>query len=230
MPTPVPIDRKPKSRTPRPRPFQRSPTAARFTSFSTPTRAPSSPCSASTRPWRPQPGRLGARVTAPRVGSNTPGLPTVTWTTWSQPMPASSARPRAIAPICPIRARALETLARSWRRATIVPVTSATAARSQRRPTSMPATQPASGFSSYSTALGPRPPLERPTARTSSPSSRAARPSETVGLDRPLSRATWARETGPRRWISSRMVRALIARSRLGVPASGRSNTAPTPV
>src|SRR6266536_3944953 len=90
----------------------------------------------------------------------------------------------------------------------------------------MPATKPASGFRSWSIALGPRRPLVRPTSRTSPASRRAARLSETVGLDRPLSRATWARETGPVRWISSRMDLALIARSRLGVPAvTGRSAT-----
>ena len=50
---------------------------------------------------------------------------------------------------------------------------------------------------------------------------------ELIQRDGPVSRATWARETGLPRWISSRMVRALIARSRLGVPASGRSGTAP---
>ena len=189
-------------------------------------RLPSSSRSRSSSPWRPQPGRFGARVTAPRVGSNTPGLPTVTWWTWSQPIPASAASPWAMAPIWPIRVRALEARAGSSRRATTVPVMSARAARTRRRPTSMPTTQPAEGLSSYSTALGPGRPLERPTSRTRSASSRAVRPSETVGLDRPLSLATWARETGPVRWMCSRIVRALMARSRLGVPTvGGRSGT-----
>ena len=72
--------------------------------------------------------------------------------------------------------------------------------------------------------MGPGRPLDRPTSRTSPASRSALRPSETVGLERPLSRATWARETGPVRWIRSRMARALIARSRLGVPTvAGRS-------
>ena len=93
----------------------------------------------------------------------------------------------------------------------------------------MPTTQPAAGFSSYSTALGPGRPLERPTSRTRPASSRAVRPRETVGLDRPLSRATWARETGPLRWIRSRMVRALIARSRLGVPTVGSRSAKVSP-
>ncbi len=84
----------------------------------------------------------------PLAGSNTPGLPTVACRTWSQPMPASPARPWAMAPIWLISERALETAARWSLRATTVPVMSAIAARTQRRPTSMPATQPASGFSS----------------------------------------------------------------------------------
>jgi len=40
-----------------------------------------------------------------------------------------------------------------------------------------------------------------------------------VGLERPVSRAISARETGPRRRIVSSADRSLIARSRLGVPA-----------
>src|SRR4030095_413976 len=106
MPTPVPMDRKPKLATPTARPRQRSPSAARLTSFSTPMRSPRTSRSRASSPWRPQPGRLGARMTAPRVGSNTPGLPTVTCWTWSQPMPAPAARPGAVAPSGPIRAEA----------------------------------------------------------------------------------------------------------------------------
>src|SRR4029450_3072371 len=129
-------------------PPPRPPPAARLPPFPAPARPPSSSSSFSTRPWRLQPGRFGARMTAPRVGSYTPGVPTVVWMTWAQPMPASAARPRAIAPIWLVSVRALEALARSSRRATIWPVMSASAARTRRRPTSMPATQPAAGFSS----------------------------------------------------------------------------------
>src|SRR5215207_3674832 len=107
-----------------------------------------------------------------------------------------------MAPIWPMRARALEARACSSRRPATAPVMSARAARTRRRPTS----------------------------RTRPASSRAVRPRETVGLDRPLSRATWARETGPLRWIRSRMVRALIARSRLGVPTGSRSAKGVSPV
>jgi hypothetical protein len=48
-----------------------------------------------------------------------------------------------------------------------------------------------------------------------------------MDLERPLSRATSGREMGPVRRINSRMVLALIARSKLGVPTvSGRSSGA----
>jgi len=62
-------------------------------------------------------------------------------------IPASDASPWAISPICEIRLSALRTFARSSRRATKAPVTSAIAARTQLRPTSMPTTHPARGFS-----------------------------------------------------------------------------------
>jgi hypothetical protein len=116
-----------------------------------------------------------------------------------------------MAPTWPIRERALEARAPSSRRPTTAPVMSARAALTRRRPMSTPTTQPAAGFSSYRTALGP------------------VRPLETVGLDRPLSRATWARETGPLDWIRSRMVRALMARSRLGVPTVGSRSATGSP-
>ena len=100
-------------------------------------------------------------------------------------------------PICPISAFALLTFARSSRRARIVPAMSAIAARTQMRPTSMPTTQPAVGFSSYSTALGPRSPLDRPTSRTRPASSRLASDNDTVGFESPLTLAACARDSGP---------------------------------
>src|SRR5579859_7538719 len=124
-----------------------------------------------------------------------------------------------MAPIWPISVLALPTRARSSRRATTLPAMLAMAARTQTRPTSMPATQPALGLSSYRSALGPRSPRDLPTSRTSLASSRPVSASETVGLERPLTRATCARDSGPRRWMSSSTERSLIARSRLGVPA-----------
>jgi hypothetical protein len=39
-------------------------------------------------------------------------------------------------------------------------------------------------------------------------------------LDRPLSLAIWARETGPTSRMNSRTARSLMALSRLGVPAA----------
>ena len=124
-----------------------------------------------------------------------------------------------MAPICPMSVEALRTRARSSRRATTVPAMSAMAARTQWRPTSMPTTQPAPGFSSYSAALGPLPPRVRPTSRTRSASASPASARETVGFDRPVRRATSARDTGPSRRISSSTERSFIARSTLGVPA-----------
>ena len=53
-----------------------------------------------------------------------------------------------MAPICVMSVFALFTCARSSRRATNWPVTSAIAARTQSLPTSIPTTHPAWGFSS----------------------------------------------------------------------------------
>ena len=50
---------------------------------------PSSSWTRSASPSRPQPGRLCARATCPRVGSNTPGLPTTAAVTCFQRIPAS---------------------------------------------------------------------------------------------------------------------------------------------
>ena len=43
---------------------------------------------------------------------------------------------------------------------------------------------------------------------------------DTVGLDKAVSRAIWARDTGPTRRTLSSTVRSLMTRSRLGVPAT----------
>ena len=43
---------------------------------------------------------------------------------------------------------------------------------------------------------------------------------ETVGFERPVSLAIWARETGPASRMRSRTVLSLIARRRLGVPVA----------
>src|SRR6266542_1794721 len=100
------------------------------------------------------------------------------------------------------------------------PFRSPIAARTTDLPTSIPTTQPARGFSSYRTALGPLPPDDRPAGRTSRPRSSATRAWDTVGLDSPLSLAIWARETGPTCRMNSRTARSLMALSRLGVPAA----------
>ena len=122
--------------------------AARLTSFSKVTLVPNSRRTASTSPWRPQPGRFGAISITPRSGSKTPGLPRVAAVTWFQRIPASAASWWAMEPICPIRLSALRTWARSWRRATIAPEMLAIAARTHCRPTSIPTTHPAEGLTS----------------------------------------------------------------------------------
>jgi len=63
-------------------------------------------------------------------------------------------------------------------------------------------------------------PLDRPASRTRPASTNATSACETVGLDRSLSRAIWARETGPICRTNSSTERSLIAFSRLGVPAA----------
>src|SRR5207253_9969572 len=118
----------------------------------------------------------------------------------------------------PVRLLALPAFGRPPRLATPVPAVSAIAARTHLRPMSTPTTQPATGFSSYNRALGPRSPRDLPTSRTRPPWSNPLSASDTVGFDSPLTRATWARERGPCPWIRSSTVRSLIARRRLGVP------------
>ena len=214
----MPIHRKQKSATPRPAPSARSPSAARLTSFSKLVRVPSSARIASTRPGFPHPGRFGASESWPRDGSRTPGLPTVACVTCDHLRPASAATSCPIRPIWATSVAELRARVRSSRRATTRPVMSASATRTQFRPTSRPTTQPDSGLSSKSTAPGPLRPLSRPTSRTSRESSSPVSACDTVGFERPLRRATSARETEPVVRISSSTARSLIARSRLGVP------------
>ncbi len=57
----------------------------------------------------------------------------------------------------------------------------------------------------------PRPPWVRPTSRTRPALSSRARAIETVGLDRPVSRASWAREIAPLATMASARRRALSA-------------------
>src|SRR4029453_17972502 len=85
-------------------------------------------------------------------------------------------------------------------------------------------THPGRGCASKRPGAGPRLPLARPASRTRPASRREASACETVGLDRSLSRAICARETGPIRRTNSRTDRSLIARRRLGVPPGNVSS------
>ena len=147
-PTPVPTCRNTKFATPLPSPWSCSPTVATLTSFSMLRLVPRARWSASNTPCRPHPGRDSARVIFRRVGSNTPGLPTVACETCRHFSPASAARPWARSPIWLMSVRALLAWDRSSCRATMPPLRSATAARTQSLPTSTPTTHPAWAFSS----------------------------------------------------------------------------------
>ena len=78
------------------------------------------------------------------------------------------------------------------------PARSVSAPRTYCAPTSRPSTNPASGLISYSSADLPGRPMRWPASRIRPACSTVARARETVGLDRPDSRARSAREQGPR--------------------------------
>jgi len=89
---------------------------------------------------------------------------------------------------------------------------------------SSPRTRPASGLISYSRADRPGTPVRWPAIRTRPARSTLSKASDTVGLDRPETRASSAREQGPRwRMCSSRSC-SFIARI-----SEGRAANRPAP-
>ena len=140
-----------------------------------------------------------------RRGSYTPGLPITVWVMAERDTPARSHSMSASPTSSATRLRTLVARARSDSLALISPDRSAIAPRTYSCPMSSPSTRPASGLISYSVADRPGTPVRWPAIRTSPARSTLSRASDTVGLDRPETRASSAREQGPRwRMCSSR--------------------------
>ena len=144
-----------------------------------------------------QPGIPPVSAMASRRGSYTPGLPITVWVTRSRGTPASAQMSSASLTSSATRPGTLDAAVLSEDLARISPDRSASAPRRNWCPMSRPSTKPASGRTSYSSAERPGPPVRWPASRTSAARSRLASASDTVGLDRPETRARSAREYGP---------------------------------
>ena len=224
MPTPVPRWRYTKLSTSLPNPCQRSPSAARFTSFSNAVFVSSSACPS--RPGPRAPTRAGCtRGHLPSTGLEHTGTPDRR-ERHLRPPDAGIGRQ-------PVRDRAD---LRDERAGTLHPC--ALVAASDELPgqvgdrgtdpisPDVEADQPAGARIQFvQHGGGSFPPVDRPASWTRPRAPGPASACETVGLDRAVSRAIWAREIGPRRGTDSRTVRSLIARSRLGVPTAGASRS-----
>src|SRR5260370_434795 len=90
MPTPVPTQIYTNVPALEPQPNERSPSAARFASFSTERFKPKATCNSVTMPCRPHSGRFDAKSTRLLCSAKTPGVPMTACTTCDQDRPASA--------------------------------------------------------------------------------------------------------------------------------------------
>ncbi len=220
MTMPEPMCTNAKWSTSRPWPRARSASAAASTSFSITSEGPNASRSPARAAGRSQPRSPPVSFIALRRGSYTPGLPITVWVIAGRRTLTLSHSRSASPTSSATRPRTLVACARIDCLARISPDRSAIAPRTYSCPMSRPSTRPAFGLISYSRADRPGTPVRWPAMRTSPARSTLSRASETVGLDRPDTRASSAREQGPRwRMCSSRSC-SFIARISEGLAAN----------